>query len=87
MNISACGNYDEGYGTAHIATDLIIIGEDWWTEREEYDGSENWKLEIPPEAETLDKVTESLLTRRRRGSVAASEGLRCGGGYRKLTKG
>ena len=42
-------NYDSGYGSAEIRMDLIIIGKDWWLERDEYDGSEWWKfLTMPP---------------------------------------
>lgn len=32
--------YDSGYGSPKVAEDLIIVGENWWLERHEYDGSE-----------------------------------------------
>lgn len=32
--------YDAGYGGIEINGSLMIIGEDWWLERVEYDGSE-----------------------------------------------
>lgn len=32
--------YDAGYGGAEIESDLKIVGDDWWLERGEYDGSE-----------------------------------------------
>lgn len=34
--------YDSGYGTQEIAADLVVVGENWWLEREEYDGAECW---------------------------------------------
>ena len=34
--------YNESYGTQEVASDLLIVGEDWHLERYEYDGSENW---------------------------------------------
>lgn len=35
-------NYYEGFGMAEVNTTLQIVGQDWWLEREEYDGSEEW---------------------------------------------
>jgi len=32
--------YDSGFGGQEVATDLLIVGKDWWLERHEYDGSE-----------------------------------------------
>ena len=40
--------YDEGFGAAKVATDLLIVGKDWWLEREEYDGAEWWSFRTPP---------------------------------------
>jgi hypothetical protein len=34
--------YDNGYGGQEIATDLVIVGDDWWMDRHEYDGAESW---------------------------------------------
>lgn len=41
--------YDDGYGSAEIPMDLIIVGEDFWLERGEYDGSEWWEYKTMPE--------------------------------------
>ena len=41
-------DYDSGYGSQKIATDLIIVfsdGAKMW--RHEYDGAENWAFSIP----------------------------------------
>lgn len=44
-------NYNNGYGRAEINLSLIIVGDNWWLERNEYDGSEWWvykKMPIKP---------------------------------------
>lgn len=41
-------NYDSGYGSAEIREDLVIMGDGWWLERNEYDGSEWWVYCTPP---------------------------------------
>lgn len=41
-------NYDSGFGSVEIRSDLIIVGWNWWLERNEYDGSEWWELKIKP---------------------------------------
>ncbi len=41
--------YDDGYGGAEVATDLKIVGDDWWLERGEYDGSEWWEFKTLPQ--------------------------------------
>lgn len=35
-------NYDEGYGWQEVATNLIIVGNNWFMQRDEYDGAERW---------------------------------------------
>lgn len=35
--------YDNGFGSPKVAEDLIIMGNDFWLERHEYDGSEWWE--------------------------------------------
>ena len=40
--------YDNGYGAQEVAQDLLVVGDNWWLERHEYDGSEWWEYkEIP----------------------------------------
>lgn len=48
--------YDNGYGGAEIPLSLVVVGEDFWLERHEYDGSEWWEYKrIPTEPfETKD---------------------------------
>lgn len=44
--------YDDGYGSPQIAQDLVVVGEDWWLERHEYDGSEWWEFKSLPQKPT-----------------------------------
>lgn len=41
-------SYDDGFGAQEIATDLIVVGKDFWLERHEYDGSEWWEFKTMP---------------------------------------
>ncbi|MGT2834035.1 hypothetical protein ACVRZC_01595 [Streptococcus hyointestinalis] len=41
-------NYDSGYGSANVATDLVVVGKNWWLERGEYDGAEWWDYKESP---------------------------------------
>lgn len=40
--------YDGGFGGAEIPENLLVVGEDWWLERHEYDGSEWWEFKQLP---------------------------------------
>lgn len=40
--------YYSGFGTAKVAEDLVIVGDVWWLERHEYDGSECWEYKETP---------------------------------------
>jgi len=42
-------NYDSGYGSQNINRDLKLVGDDFWLERHEYDGSEWWEFKKFPE--------------------------------------
>ena len=41
--------YDDGFGSQKIAEDLLVVGDNWWLERHEYDGSEWWEYKELPE--------------------------------------
>lgn len=51
-NFAAIANviYDDGWGSAEVSQALIIVGNTWWLERGEYDGSEWWEYKEMPEA-------------------------------------
>lgn len=40
--------YDNGYGGTKVKDSLQIVGENWWLERHEYDGSEWWEFKSLP---------------------------------------
>lgn len=41
-------DYDSGFGSQEIASDLVIVGHDWWMTRGEYGGSEWWDFQTIP---------------------------------------
>lgn len=41
-------NYKAGFGTQYIAEDLVVVGDTYWLERDEYDGAEGWALKRMP---------------------------------------
>lgn len=45
-------NYDNGYGGNEIEDSLYIVGDNWWLERGEYDGSEWWEFKTTPKCES-----------------------------------
>ena len=49
--IARYADYDSGFGAQEVAQDLVIVGDDWFTDRDEYDGSECWSrmLHCPPD--------------------------------------
>lgn len=40
--------YDEGFGGNEIRMSLTVVGDGWWLERHEYDGSEWWEFKSLP---------------------------------------
>lgn len=40
--------YDSGSGGAEIHQSLKVVGDNWWLERGEYDGSEWWEFKTMP---------------------------------------
>ncbi len=38
------GDYDDGFGSQEICPHLTIEGTNWFMQRHEYDGSENWEF-------------------------------------------
>lgn len=41
--------YDDGYGGNKIERCLVVVGDDWWLERGEYDGGEWWEFKTLPQ--------------------------------------
>lgn len=44
--------YENRLGKAKIALDLVVVGEDWWLERNDFDGSEWWEYKERPIAKS-----------------------------------
>ena len=45
--------YDSSYGAPEIAQDLMLIGDDFWMERGEYEGAELWDFHTMPDTTGL----------------------------------
>lgn len=48
--------YNSGFGSAEVAEDLVIVGDNWWLERHEYDGAEWWEYKETPKQ--ISKIKE-----------------------------
>lgn len=51
-------DYDNGFGCAEINESLVIVGNNWWLERGEYDGSEWWEFKTVPKLSRKAIVVE-----------------------------
>ena len=57
--------YDDCYGSSHISLGLIIVGNDFWLERQEEEGNEWWEFkEIPKEPEISKTFQRSTIYNR-----------------------
>ena len=54
--------YDNGYGSPKVAQDLKIVGKDWWLERFEYDGAEEWVYKSYPKKPLEQKSVQRVIT-------------------------
>lgn len=52
--------YDNGYGAEGVASDLLIVGDDWFMERNSYDGAEWWEFKTMPEEPKTTKEVPTL---------------------------
>src|SRR5690606_32307847 len=53
-------DYDPGYGAPEVATDLMVVGDDWWLTRGEYDGSEWWEFNRLPDKPDAQRTVTTL---------------------------
>lgn len=53
-------SYDGGFGGQEIATDLLVVGADFWLERHEYDGSEWWEFKRTPVKPSIEFKGDKL---------------------------
>lgn len=54
-------NYDNGFGGHEIPLDFILVGDDFWLERHEYDGSEWWEYKSMPKKPEKMKTVSKLI--------------------------
>ena len=54
--------YDDGYGGQEVAQDLVVVGDDWWLERHDYDGSEWWEFKTLPQKPAQKRTINTLFT-------------------------
>ena len=59
--------YDSSYGTREVPADLVVVGEEWWLERVEYDGSEGWEHKSQPVRGMDPKTIERIIPGRELG--------------------
>ena len=61
--VAANHEYDSGFGAQEVAKDLLIVGADFWLERE-YDGRERWAFKRmpvkPSDHRPLPRLTDVL---------------------------
>ena len=53
--------YDQSYGITKVAMDLVIVGDNWWLERQEYDGYEWWEFKTIPIMPKRNKKINTLI--------------------------
>lgn len=56
-------NYYSGFGAPEVAEDLVVVGDNWWIERCEYDGSEWWEYKEKPKQISEIKEVSCLACR------------------------
>lgn len=53
-------DYDDGFGAQKVASDLLIVGQDFWMKRVEHDGAERWQYHTMPQRPTVKKTATAL---------------------------
>jgi len=56
-------DYNDGYGSQEVAADLVVVGDNWWLERCEYDGSEWWGFKTIPTTNRKYTSLQSVIGR------------------------
>ena len=54
--------YDHDFGAPKVAEDLVLIGKNFWLERQEYDGKEWWEYKEMPKYDDLPVLIPKSLT-------------------------
>ena len=53
--------YCNDYGLQEIASDLLVVGKDFWLERHQYDGAEWWEFKTLPKKPKNYRKPRSLI--------------------------
>lgn len=53
--------YDNGFGGNEVEGSLVVVGDDWWLERGEYDGSEWWEFKTMPTKPPSGMPTKDII--------------------------
>ena len=56
----ADAEYDSGYGGQEVNAALVVVGDDWWLERHEYDGSEWFEFKMMPTLQQDSKFGKAV---------------------------
>ena len=56
--------FDAGYGGTEVAEDLVVVGDNRWLERAEYDGSEWWEYREKPEEPSCLTIPSTLFPKK-----------------------
>lgn len=52
--------YDNGFGGVEVGRNLLVVGENWWLERHEYDGAEWWEFKTLPRKPEIEYTPYSI---------------------------
>lgn len=62
--IAKKSNYYAGFGHAEVATDLVLVGDNWWLERYDSGGVERWVYKEKPkfinDFKDISQLTEGI---------------------------
>lgn len=61
--------YDNGFGSAMVADDLVVVGDGWWLERYEYDGAESWVFKTAPKKPSIEHKVDKVISKYWGGSL------------------
>lgn len=49
-------DYDNDHIKQEVPGDMVVVGNDWWLERSEYDGCEVWRYQTLPRVQINAKI-------------------------------
>ena len=73
-------SYDPGFGAQEVVSDIMVVGDGWYMDRYEYDGSEFWDFHSVIEKPLVHHVPRSL-HENKNGDRILWESIKSIGGY------